>query len=339
MGVRDILQGTKQKGSASDGRPGRRRLFPLKSWHARRQETTHWNDSDEMHEAIHALPGHLNALILEMLDKPMSCEELQKSFHQLAMRMGGHHAQEDFKLVDIEKEIAFARELGVIEELNGNYAYALSPKGREMAEHMQEMIPQFFNRLLSEQMVSLLTIAVHVLLSAVKLGVGVLSRSAGLIADGIDNTVDTFSSVLVWLGISYDKEKPASFFIVVMMFISVGGVAFTTYQKIISPQPVREGLTAFVLSAICGLLMLGLSAYQYLVGKRRSNFALMCQAVDSRNHVLTSLLVCGGILPLSAGRERSGSLAPLCRCCGLLHYWPPHPAKRGRIDTRTVQKP
>jgi hypothetical protein len=51
-----------------------------------------------------------------------------------------------------------------------------------------------------------------------------------------------------------------------------------------------------VLSGICGLIMLGLSSYQYLVGKKGSNFAILCQAVDSSNHFWTSLLVCGGIL-------------------------------------------
>jgi len=55
-------------------------------------------------------------------------------------------------------------------------------------------------------------------------------------------------------------------------------------------------LVAFPVSGVCGLVMLGFSSYQYLVGKRRSNLAIMCQAVDSRNHFLTSLVVCGGIL-------------------------------------------
>jgi hypothetical protein len=40
-----------------------------------------------------------------------------------------------------------------------------------------------------------------------------------------------------------------------------------------------------------------------MVGKRHSNFAIMCQAVDSRNHFFTSLLVCSGIL-LSFSAER-----------------------------------
>jgi hypothetical protein len=51
--------------------------------------------------------------------------------------------------------------------------------------------------------------------------------------------------------------------------------------------------------------MLFLSIYQYVTGKRNSNFAIMCQSVDSRNHFLTSLLVCFGII-LSILAEKNG---------------------------------
>jgi len=49
--------------------------------------------------------------------------------------------------------------------------------------------------------------------------------------------------VLVWLGIKCDKEKLVSFFIVVMMFVSVGGVAIASINKIIHPGPVGQGLS------------------------------------------------------------------------------------------------
>jgi divalent metal cation (Fe/Co/Zn/Cd) transporter len=71
-----------------------------------------------------------------------------------------------------------------------------------------------------------------VLLSVLKLAFGFLSRSAGLISDGIDNTADTLSSVLVWLGITFDKEKLVSLFIVVMMLVSVGGVTINSIKNI-----------------------------------------------------------------------------------------------------------
>jgi hypothetical protein len=65
-----------------------------------------------------------------------------------------------------------------------------------------------------------------------------------------------------------------------------------------------EGPAAFIVSGICGVLMLFLSIYQYVVGRTSSNFAILCQSVDSRNHFLTSLLVCFGIvLSILASRQ------------------------------------
>jgi multisubunit Na+/H+ antiporter MnhF subunit len=187
-----------------------------------------------------------------------------------------------------------------MEEREGRYY--LTPGGREVAEHMKEVIPLFMEWVLSAETASVLTIWFHGGFSILKLVFGILSYSAGLIADGIDTAVDTISSVLVWLGIRYDRERLVSVFIVITMFASVGGVALATYHKLMHPGPVTDGLVTFAVSALCGLVMLGVSAYQYLVGKRRSNLAILCQAVDSRNHFMISMLVCGGILLSFAAR-------------------------------------
>jgi len=210
------------------------------------------------------------------------------------MGMGRHAHGIGRVQVDLERHLREAVEKKVLEERDGRYH--LTPGGREIAEHMQMIIPAFMGWIFSPETTSLFSLAVHAVLSVLKLSVGFLSRSAGLFADGIDNAVDALSSLLVWLGIKYDKVKLVSVFILIAMFVSVGGIALATFDKIIHPGPIHEGLIAFVVSGICGLIMLGLSSYQYVVGKKSSNFAIMCQAVDSRNHFLTSLLVCGGIL-------------------------------------------
>jgi divalent metal cation (Fe/Co/Zn/Cd) transporter len=114
---------------------------------------------------------------------------------------------------------------------------------------------------------------------------GFLSRSAGLISDGIDNTVDTISSVLAWLGIKYKKDKIVSLFIIIMMVLSFAGIAITSINKVLHPAPVKEGLVAFVISGISGFIMLLLSSYQYITGKKTANFAILCQSVDSRHHI------------------------------------------------------
>jgi hypothetical protein len=81
------------------------------------------------------------------------------------------------KRIDLDAELAHAIELNVLELRDEKYR--LTPGGREMAEHMQEMIPRFFESLLSEKAVSFTTVAVHVLLSVLKVACGLFAHSAG----------------------------------------------------------------------------------------------------------------------------------------------------------------
>ncbi|MBN1382804.1 MAG: cation transporter [Deltaproteobacteria bacterium] len=260
--------------------------------HHRKEKPVYWKDSRELHRVMQGFPSIFRAILLELLDRPMSRHEIRDFLNRMAR---GRHARGIGAIqLDLEKHLLKAVDWKVLEDINGRYH--LTPGGREIAEHMQKIIPAFIKWILSPETSSFLSLMVHMVLSILKLSVGFLSRSAGLTADGIDNAVDTLSSFLIWLGIKFDKEKLASVFILITMFLSVGGVALTTLDKVIHPGPIQEGLIAFLVSGLCGFIMLGLSAYQYLVGKTRGNFAIMCQAVDSRNHFWTSLLVCGGIL-------------------------------------------
>ncbi len=237
------------------------------------EQIEHWKNFDEMHEVSDKLPGYFKSLMLELIGKPMSCEEMWRFVEQLKMRIRRRYRGKVTK-ADLDKEIVFAIERRIFEEKDGKFS--LTPAGREIAEHTQEVIPFFMGHVFSTKTVAILTIVVHVLLSVLKLAFGFISGSAGLIADGIDNTVDTVSSVLVWLGITFNKERLVSLFIIVMMFVSVGGVGMTSYNKIMHLEPIKEGGGALVISLVCGLIMLLLSAYQYAVGKKKANFALMC---------------------------------------------------------------
>ena len=258
----------------------------------RKEKPVHWKNSKEMNRVMHDFPGIFRAILLELLDRSMSRHEIRDFINR--MGVGRHAHGIGTAQLDLEENLCKAIAKKVLEERDSRYN--LTPGGKEIAEHMQRVMPAFMKWVFSPETASLFSLVAHAVLSVLKLSVGFLSRSAGLTADGIDNAVDTLSSLLVWLGIKFDKEKLASVFILITMFASVGGVTLATFNKIIHPGPIQEGLIAFVVSAICGLTMLGISSYQYLVGKKRSNFAIMCQAVDSRNHFWISLLVCGGIL-------------------------------------------
>jgi Co/Zn/Cd efflux system component len=267
-------------------------IFKFALFHHRKEKPLHWKDSQELHRVMHDFPGIFRVMLLELLDRSMSRHEIRDFLNR--MGVGRPDRRIGTAQLDLEENLRKAVEKKVLEERDGRYH--LTPGGREIAEHMQRVIPTFMKWVFSPQTASFVSLVAHMVMSVLKLSVGFLSRSAGLTADGIDNAVDTLSSLLVWLGIKYDKEKLVSVFVLITMFVSVGGVALATFDKIIHSGPIQEGLLAFVVSGLCGLVMLGLSSYQYMVGKKGSNFAIMCQAVDSRNHFLTSLLVCGGIL-------------------------------------------
>lgn len=256
-----------------------------------------------MHRVMRDMQGPFNTIILEMLGRPMSRDDIGGFIERLGRRLPGRHHR-GFDKFDLDADIARAMKLGVIEQREG--MYELTPGGREMAEHMEEMIPRFIGLMISPRTVSIITVALYAVVSVLKLLFGFIAHSAGLIADGIDSAVDTASSVLVWLGITYRREHAASVLVIVLMYASLAGIGVASVRKIIDPGPIERGLQAFFITAICGVVMLLLSMYQYLASRRNGNFPIMCQAVDSRNHFLISLLVCTGIV-LSAVAERTGA--------------------------------
>lgn len=268
-----------------------------------KKKTTQWRDMDEMHKVMHNFPGFIKALIIELTDRPFSFDEIMDYFRRFPQFERKIKKVENLKKVtkDIQAHIDRVVEQHVFSTENGKYH--LTPKGLEMASHMQEAIPVFIGNIFSSRMVSFVTIVIHILLTVIKCGIGALFQSAGLLSDGIDNGVDTISSVLVWLGIKFNRERLSSYLIIIMMFVSLIGIAIASVNKILKPGPVMEGPVVFVVSGVCGIFMLFLSIYQYVTGKRNSSFAIRCQSVDSRNHFLTSLLVCFGII-LSIIAER-----------------------------------
>ena len=179
----------------------------------RKGSADHWKDADELHKVLHSLPGYFRAVLLDLIDNPMALEDIMTVIKNMEMRMSRHQKRK-FQKTDVHKDIDFAIKCGVIELKNGTYM--LTPGGLEIAQHMKEVIPLFFNTLLSTKAVSFITIIIHIFLSVVKLVFGLVSRSAGLIADAIDNTVDTISSILVWFGIKYQKVKLVSLFVIII---------------------------------------------------------------------------------------------------------------------------
>ncbi len=143
-----------------------------------------------------------------------------------------------------------------------------------------------------------------------KLAVGIASSAVSVIADGLNNLSDFFSSVVTLLGFRLaqrpaDKEHPygharyeyISALVVAASILFIGfELAKTSVERIFAPQPV---LFSYV---TVGVLVFSLAIKGWLwyfygkLGKRIDSESLKASAVDSRNDVITSAAVLAGCL-------------------------------------------
>jgi len=155
----------------------------------------------------------------------------------------------------------------------------------------------------------------NAILSMMKITIGILSGSVGLLTDGFHSLVDVVSSVMVWVGIKisakppdkthpyghYKAENIASLF--VSLFIIGAGVetAWESIKKIFSPEEISVTYITFIIPLIAAIGSLILAEYKRKVGERINSPSLIAEGVHSRVDSLASAAVFFGILFSSYG--------------------------------------
>jgi hypothetical protein len=139
------------------------------------------------------------------------------------------------------------------------------------------------------------TLIVQVIMALIKLPAGLLSGSVGLLNDSADTILDLLSSLLVYFGIRFNRERSVSILLVVFM---LGTGSFTLYeavQRILTPYVPKVDwfpFAAAILSALAGLM---LWTYQRYVGIHSGLMTFIAESIDSRNHVIVALSVTAGL--------------------------------------------
>ena len=152
---------------------------------------------------------------------------------------------------------------------------------------------------------SIVGIICNLILSIIKITVGVISGSVSVMADGFNNLSDTASSVITMVGIKLanrpaDKEHPfghgrmeyLSALIVAFMVMLVG-VQFikSSLDRIMNPVPITFELIPFILLLLSLIVKLWLSRFNKYVGEKINSSALKAASVDALGDVFTSSCV------------------------------------------------
>ena len=152
---------------------------------------------------------------------------------------------------------------------------------------------------------SKVTLIIQVILASIKLPAGLLSGSIGLLNDSADTLLDLLSSLLVYLGIRFNKERLVSILLVTFMMGTGGFTLYEAVRRFFTPNTPKVDwfpFAAAILSALAGLF---LWTYQRYVGIHSGLMAFITESVDSRNHIIVALSVTAG---LAASLLHFGSL-------------------------------
>ncbi|MBN1613565.1 MAG: cation transporter [Deltaproteobacteria bacterium] len=196
-------------------------------------------------------------------------------------------------LTDLEK----MNDAGLVERQGERYE--LTPLGYEKAAGKLAGLREagmLARKLAEPEIVSRVSLGVHLGLAALKLPAGLLSGSVGLINDAADTLLDGLASLLVYAGFRFNKERAVNGILVLLM---LGTGVFTCHEAMkrffIPVQPEVDWF-AFLAALLSALVCLALWGYQRYVGLRRGSMALITQSVDSRNHVIVALSVTAGLI-------------------------------------------
>ena len=169
-------------------------------------------------------------------------------------------------------------------------------------------------------------VATNLLLFAVKLIAGLLSHSVSVLADAVNNLTDSGSSVIMLVGFRLagkpaDEEHPFGHarmeylcgvtvsFIVLFLGLQLG---MSSFEKIWEPEetvftPLTLGILIFSV-----LVKLWQCLFYKTVGKKLASEALQATGDDSRNDVLSTMVVLvGAVITRVSGYNLDGFLG-LC---------------------------
>ena len=221
-----------------------------------------------------------------------------------SLKSAGKWREATEEKTDIEIECKQLIEDGLIRVgEDGRYELTKSGKIRaeKVVEEMAKKVTLLERRVLSPIAAAKNTVIINAILAIMKLLTGLLSGSAGLIADGADAAVDTVSASIVWVGAKIEKEALGVLVIIFMMFVTAISVGYESIMRIVgiitaSVPPISIPYLVILVEGVALLIACFLYFYQRYVGVRNGSLVLISQSIDSKNHIYIALAVIMGVV-------------------------------------------
>lgn len=160
------------------------------------------------------------------------------------------------------------------------------------------------------------SVGINLVLSFTQVSVGILSKSQGLIADGIHSLSDLIADFVVLLASHHSKKdadqdhpyghqrfETAASLVLGVLLIAVGvGMLWSAFRKLEDPETVqRVHVAALWVAAVALIAKEALFRYMLAIAKRVKSSMLVANAWHARSDAASSLVVGIGIIGNLAG--------------------------------------
>ncbi len=195
---------------------------------------------------------------------------------------------------------------GLVKKTDGKYE--LTVEGKVVASGIVERLGKraelIKNRLFKPSSAAINTTFVDGIMAFLKLSIGFITGSVGLISDGTDSATDTISAFLVWIGIKTKHESMSTLLVIVLLFVASITVGFESLSRIYAAltsniNPIVDPNYVIIIEGFAIFIYAGLYFYQRQVGRASGSLTLISQSVDSKNHIfIASSVVIGAIFSI-----------------------------------------
>ncbi len=179
--------------------------------------------------------------------------------------------------------------------------------------------------------VSWVTIIINILLSAFKLGAGIIAHSGAMLSDAVHSASDVFSTVIVIIGVKIaekgsDSDHPyghermecvAALLLSALLFVTGIGIGISGIRKIIAAEHQKliiPGTLALIAAILSILIKEGMYWYTRNAAKQIHSSALMADAWHHRSDAFSSAGSFAGIYGARLGFPILDPLASVIIC-------------------------
>ena len=150
----------------------------------------------------------------------------------------------------------------------------------------------------------------NAILCVMKILIGLVSGSIAIVADGINNLADGASSIITFIGFKLasmpeDEEHPygharieylAGMAVSVMILMVGFELGKSSVDKIFNPTPLEFSWTVVIVLLVAIAIKVWQAVFNISIGKKINSLALIATGTDSRNDVISTIVVLAGVL-------------------------------------------